>query len=348
MSSLQDLVATLASKLDDVPTPWKIAAGVVGTSFLANRLYFSGGRNPYNGQQVRGKVAIVTGGNTGLGYETALVLARNGAEVVLACRDSQKTRDAVESIKKATGNTNVSAQTLELDSLASVRAFAKRWVDSKKPIHYLINNAGVMMIPKRTTTKDGFETQFGVNHLGHFLLTNLLLDIIESTAKTSSVRIVNLSSRASERGEIDWEDLMKEKPGAYNPQTVYNQSKLANVLFTKELQRRLSLSSPSADIIVTSLHPGVVRTELTRHVVDGPVMYLAYLFLFPLALTITKTPWEGAQTQLYCALAPSRKLVKGEYYADCAVKRHPKDVTRDPEAAKMFWAVSEKLVGLSA
>ncbi|KXS12021.1 hypothetical protein M427DRAFT_35091 [Gonapodya prolifera JEL478] len=128
---------------------------------------------------------------------------------------------------------------------------------------------------KRTTTKDGFETQLGVNHLGHFLLTNLLLGVIESTAKTSSVRIANISSRTSEFGEIDWDNLMREKP---------------------ELQRRLSLSSPNADIIATSLHPGVVRTELTRYIVDGPIASLVYLLVLPIALTLTKTPWEWAQT----------------------------------------------------
>ncbi|KAJ3335987.1 Retinol dehydrogenase 12 [Gonapodya sp. JEL0774] len=357
-----------------VPTSVKVLAAVVASAVVVHQFYYAGGRNPYNRINLKGKTAIVTGGNTGIGYETALQLAKNGAEVVLACRDSQKTKDAVEAIKKSSSNPRISAEALNLDSLDSVRGFAKRWKDSGKPIHLLINNAGVMALPKRETTKDGFEMQFGVNHLGHFLLTNLLLDVIKTTALSGGpVRIVNVSSRAGTRGFIDWDDLMKQKEGSYDPLIVYNQSKLANVLFSLGLQSRLSESAPKSDIMVTSLHPGVVRTELARYFLqNNPILsFTLQTVLAPVVYTMMKSPFEGAQTTLYCATAPSKELVPGGYYQDCKYSRHPQDVTRDPEAVKKvrqmcfmlatdtarnsnsidpqkFWAVSEKLVGLTA
>ncbi|KAJ3045495.1 hypothetical protein HDV00_009149 [Rhizophlyctis rosea] len=193
---------------------------------VALRLYGAGGKASKTDlkRDLTGKVAIITGGNGGIGYETALQLAKQNATVCIAARPSKKTTDAVARIRQKTNNAHVFAEDLDVSSLKSVRAFADRWRKSGSKIHWLINNAGVMAIPKHTVTAEGFETQMATNHFGHFLLTNLLLDIITSSGQA---RIINVSSTGHRFGKIDFNDLNNEK--AYTPWKVYGDTKLANM-----------------------------------------------------------------------------------------------------------------------
>lgn len=206
--------------------------------------------------RLSGKTVIITGANTGIGKETAIDMANRDARVILACRNKEKGLKAVEDIRSASGNTNVEFRELDLASLASVRIFCQQILEEESHIDILINNAGVMACPY-WKTEDGFEMQFGVNHLGHFLLTNLLLERLK---QSPSARIVNVSSSAHKRcSRINFDDINSTKQ--YDSFKAYAQSKLSNVLFTRSLARRLEGTS----VTTNSLHPGVIRTELGRH-----------------------------------------------------------------------------------
>jgi len=189
----------------------------------------------------------------------------------------------------------------------------------------LINNAGVMRCP-RSLTSEGIEMQFGVNHLGHFLLTHLLLDKIKESAPS---RIINVSSVAHTRGKINFDDLNSEK--AYDPAVAYEQSKLANVLFTKELAQRLQGSG----VTVNALHPGIVDTNITRHMAFMQ-SYMATMFLRPLFWPFVKSPKQGAQTTLYCALDPSIEKVTGKYFSNCGQEKLGSNATDDKAARRLF------------
>jgi len=310
-------------------------AGVIGVSLLAfGRKWFAGGVNT-NTADLTGKIVIITGSNTGIGKETARTLALQGATVILACRDEAKTKVVVEELRADTKNQNIEFIQLDLNDLNSVRQFAKNFKSKYQNLHILINNAGIMMTPLRETTADGFEKQFGVNHLGHFLLTNLLMDVL---IKSSPSRIINLSSRAHRRGHIDFDNLQLTE--SYGPMKSYSQSKLANILFTKELNKRLE----SKGVKAVSVHPGVVRTELTRYILGKWYHKVAYALLTPLALYILKNSAQGAQTSLYCALCDFDELKGGEYYIDCK-PAYSIPESKNAEVAKKLWEVSENLVG---
>uniref|UniRef100_A0A3P9JF09 Si:dkey-23o4.6 n=1 Tax=Oryzias latipes TaxID=8090 RepID=A0A3P9JF09_ORYLA len=281
-----------------------------------------------------GKTVLVTGANSGIGKETSRDLARRGARVVMACRDLSRAVQAAEEIRKSTGNGNVVVRHLDLASLYSVRTFAQEFLDTEDRLDILINNAGVMMCPKRLT-EDGFETQLAVNHLGHFLLTNLLLPKLRSSAPS---RVVNVSSIAHRGGRIDFDDLFfSRRP--YGALESYRQSKLANILFTRDLARRLKGSGVSA----FCLHPGVIRTELGRHV-ESWFPLLGALLRLP-ALLLMKTPWQGCQTTLFCAVTPGLEDRSGCYFSDCE-EREAAPEGRDDEAARRLWDASARLVRL--
>ncbi|XP_075996195.1 retinol dehydrogenase 13 [Genypterus blacodes] len=281
-----------------------------------------------------GHTVLITGANTGIGKETSRDMARRGARVVMACRDLRRAEEAAEEIRRSTGNGNVVIRHLDLASLYSVRQFAKEFLDSEDRLDILINNAGVMMCPK-WLTEDGFETQLAVNHLGHFLLTNLLLPKLKSSAPS---RVVNVSSIAHKGGHIALDDLFfSRRP--YSPLASYRQSKLANVLFSLQLHRRLSGSGVSS----FSLHPGVIRTELGRHV-EGWFPLLGALLSLP-SLMLMKTPSQGCQTSVYCAVTPGLENQSGRYFSDCAQKQ-PAPEGRDNEMATRLWEESARLVGL--
>ena len=297
-------------------------------------------RHPVYPSEARldGVTAVITGANAGVGKETARHLYRRGARVIMGARSAERGEAAreeiVESVSEAADGGDgdqgspgaLIVLQLDLASLQSVRDFAEEVLSRADKINLLINNAGVMACP-RAETKDGFEMQLGVNHLGHFLLTLLLLDRLIASAPS---RIVNLSSLAHTRGKMHFDDLMLERN--YGKWQAYYQSKLANVLFTRELARRLL----GTQVTTYAVHPGVVRTELWRY--QGCLDRLMRPFF--------KTPEQGAQTTLYCALAPELTTISGRYYADCKEVRPSARARRDEDAARL-WQVSEELVGVT-
>eukprot|EP01122_Echinamoeba_exundans_P002749 TRINITY_DN12730_c0_g1_i1.p1 TRINITY_DN12730_c0_g1~~TRINITY_DN12730_c0_g1_i1.p1 ORF type:complete len:300 (+),score=46.22 TRINITY_DN12730_c0_g1_i1:263-1162(+) len=285
----------------------------------------------WEASDLTGKRAIVTGSNTGIGLETAKELARLGAEVIVACRDDAKGNAAAGIINQYCGNDRATFMRLDLADLKSVRKFVKRCSKRRLSVDYLINNAGVM-VPPYTLTAQGFELQFGVNHLAHFLLTNLLL---EAGLINDGGRIVNLSSSVARLfGKIIWDDLQWTK--SYSPWNAYGQSKLCNVLFTMELHNRLN--GLGKNITAYSVDPGAVRTDLQRH-----PNWLTYLFE-PFRRLLFKTPLQGAQTSLYCALEPQLESEAGKFFADSAVVKKVPSTFNSDDAAKL-WLISEQLVG---
>ncbi|XP_059223838.1 retinol dehydrogenase 13-like [Stomoxys calcitrans] len=279
--------------------------------------------------RIDGKVVIVTGSNTGIGKEIALEMAKRGARVIMACRDFDRCEKARREIVQMSGNTNVFNRTLDLSSLQSVREFAAKFNEEENRLDILINNAGIMATPRRLTV-DGYEQQFAVNHLGHFLLTNLLLDKLKSSAPS---RIVVLSSLAHIFGQIQRDDINSER--SYNAFKAYGQSKLANILFTRKLAKMLKDSK----VDVNCLHPGSVKSELARYNIFLKVGSDLTSNLF---LRSTK---GGAQTALYLALDPELEGVSGGYYDRMALVPLPQKA-RDDEMADWLWRKSEEMVAL--
>jgi NAD(P)-dependent dehydrogenase (short-subunit alcohol dehydrogenase family) len=283
----------------------------------------------------KGNVAIVTGSSSGLGYETAKVLADKNATVIVAVRNEVKGNAAVEKIKVENPNADIQVMLVDLANLESVHKFAENFKKNFKKLDLLINNAGVMT-PPYTKTKDGFELQFGTNHLGHFALTGLLIDLIKATPNS---RIVNVSSNAHKIGKLNFDDLNWETR-RYNKFRSYGDSKLANLYFTSELQKRLG--KQSSGVIVASAHPGASATELSRH----------SLFFRVLSLFVQNSNM-GALPTLYAAVAPD---VQGnDYYGPGGFQElsgYPQKVEstkrakRDDVAANL-WDVSEKMTGVS-
>ncbi|XP_018582818.1 retinol dehydrogenase 12 [Scleropages formosus] len=278
--------------------------------------------------RLSGKIVLITGGNTGIGKETARNLAARGARVILACRSVEKGEAAAAEIRSKVSGAQVEVRELDLADTCSIRAFAQQFLKEVSHLHILISNAGVMMCPY-TKTADGFEMHLGVNHLGHFLLTYLLIGLLKRSAPS---RIVVVSSLAHNFGWIRFHDLHSQ--GSYNSGLAYCQSKLANVLFVRELARRLEGSG----VTVNSVHPGTVRSELVRH---STVMSL----LFTLFSFLLKTPEEGAQTSVYCAVAEELHSVSGKHFSDCT----PAFVApqgRSVKTARQLWNVSCELLGI--
>ncbi|GAA6082904.1 retinol dehydrogenase 12, partial [Tachysurus ichikawai] len=291
------------------------------------RKYAAGGVCMSTGR-LDGKTALITGGNTGIGKETALDLAARGARVILACRDVEKGEEAAAEIRTRVGGAQVEVRELDLADTYSIRVFAQRFLQEVSHLHILINNAGVMMCPYMKTA-DGFEMHLGVNHLGHFLLTFLLIGVLKRSAPS---RIIVVSSLAHYFGWIRFHDLHSQ--GSYNSGLAYCQSKLANVLFTKELAHKLT----GLNVTVNSLHPGTVRSDLVRH---STLMSL----LFALFSIFLKTAREGAQTSVYCAVAEELHSITGKHFSDCA----PASVApqgRCDETARRLWDVSCDLLGI--
>ncbi|XP_017536496.2 retinol dehydrogenase 11 isoform X1 [Manis javanica] len=278
--------------------------------------------------QLPGKVAVVTGANTGIGKETAKDLAQRGARVYIACRDVQKGELVAREIQNMTGNEQVLVRKLDLADTKSIRAFAEGFLAEEKHLHLLINNAGVMMCPY-SKTANGFEMQMGVNHLGHFLLTHLLLEKLKESAPS---RIVNVSSFAHHLGRINFHNLQGER--FYNAGLAYCHSKLANILFTQELARRLK----GTGVTTYSLHPGTVKSELVRH--SSLMKCIWWLFSYFL-----KTPEQGAQTSLYCALTEGLETLSGNHFSDCHVA-WVSAKGRNKTVARRLWDVSCDLLGI--
>ncbi|XP_071640320.1 retinol dehydrogenase 11-like [Temnothorax longispinosus] len=306
--------------------------------------------------QVRldGKIAIITGANTGIGRETARDFYRRGARVILACRNVEKANAAIEDIKRNPFPSahsklledknklgNLAVYQLDLSSFKSVRKCAKMLLREESAIHILVNNAGMMFTPYEIT-KDGFEIQLQSNYLGHFLLTLLLLPKMQSSGP--GCRIVNVSSLAHIFGQIHYDDINLEKSYSYiRPWKAYMQSKLANILFTKELAHRLEKAKISG-INVYSLHPGVIRTELSRNynrtIIPGATFFVQYIMR-----PFIKNPEQGAQTTIYCAVDEKTANETGLYYSECRVT-NPKSIARNDQEAKKLWNYTCQLLQL--
>ncbi|HEX2573652.1 MAG TPA: SDR family oxidoreductase [Polyangia bacterium] len=279
-------------------------------------------------ENMNGKICIVTGSNTGIGKETARGLATRGATVVMACRDAAKAEAARADIAATSGRSDVRVLPLDLGDTKSIRAFAASFKEQYARLDVLIHNAGVWT-NRRTTTQDGFEATFGVNHLGTFLLTRELRDLLERSAPA---RIVVVSSKLHDRGHMNFEDLQFERR-KYSATAAYNQSKLANVLFTKALARRLA----GTGVTVNAVHPGVVATELAR---DYPklLVKLAHLFMI--------TPAEGAACSLHVATDPGLATTSGEYF-EKSKPRPAAPEANDEADQERLWRVSEELLGIT-
>ncbi|XP_016339272.1 retinol dehydrogenase 12-like [Sinocyclocheilus anshuiensis] len=292
-------------------------------------------RNVFCGQwsssvRLDDKTVIITGANTGIGKETARDLAKRGARVIMACRDLEKAEAARKELIEDSGNQNIVANKLDLSDTESIRAFAELINKEEKQVNILINNAGIMMCPY-SKTADGFEMQFGVNHLGHFLLTYLLLDLLKKSAPS---RIINVASVAHTWGSIHLDDINSEK--GYSPRRAYGQSKLANILCTRSLAKRLQGSG----VTVYSLHPGVVQSELFRNL-SKPVQIAVKIFS-----PFTKTTIQGAQTTIYCAVEPKLDNESGGYYSNCAPAQCSSEAL-DDEMAQKLWELSCQMLGIT-
>ncbi|AQZ61007.1 short-chain dehydrogenase [[Actinomadura] parvosata subsp. kistnae] len=276
---------------------------------------------PSSMPDLTGKRAVVTGANSGIGLPTALELARHGAHVIVAARNPVKGEEAVRQILREVPGAQVELGVLDLADLGSVRRFAAG-VDA---LDLLVNNAGIGLVP-RQQTKDGFELQFGTNHLGHFALTGLLLPRL---AERPGARVVTVSSDAHAAGRIDFDDLGLER--GYGRMSAYARSKLANLLFALELQRRADRAG--VDLKSTAVHPGTVATNFMR---VGPLQ--------PLVRLLLKSPATGAVPSLYAATSPDVR--GGEYWGPGAKPMRASATARSEELAARLWEVSAELTGV--
>ena len=279
-----------------------------------------------------GKVVVITGGNTGIGKEAAVALAGRGAQVVITSRNEERGRSAREEIAERSENDSVDVMPLDLASFRSIRSFAADALDRFDHLDVLVNNAGLILY-RRTETKEGFEETFGVNHLGHFLLTDLLLERLRAGAPSRVVVVSSGAHKGARRG-LDFDDLQSEHK--YRWAKAYSKSKLANIYFTRELARRLD----GTGVTVNALHPGFVRSEFGRGgdlggIYGWGIKYLASPFAI--------SPEKGARTTVYLASSPEVADVSGGYFFKSKPST-PSAVAQDDEAASRLWDASEKLV----
>jgi NAD(P)-dependent dehydrogenase (short-subunit alcohol dehydrogenase family) len=283
---------------------------------------------------MKGRTVVVTGGNSGIGFETAVALASMGARVLMTARNADKGRAAVSAIAQRLGaDAQVQLVVFDLADLASVRRGAAEILEQAPRLDVLVNNAG-LVLSERAETVDGYEATFATNHLGPFLLTNLLLERITGSAPARIVNVASTAHSAARRG-MPFDDLQSKKQ--YRGMRVYGQSKLANILFTLELARRVE----GRGVTANSLHPGTVRTGYGG---DGDTRgFLA--FGIKIATPFFLSPAKGARTSVYLASSPDVEGVSGQYFVNCKPKQ-PSRWAQDPEAASRLWRVSEELVRL--
>ena len=295
---------------------------------------------------VAGKLAIVTGSNSGIGYHTALELARNGASVILACRNPAKGAEALKRLKTEVPGAKAELAELDLSALKSVRAFGAAFAARGVPLDLLINNAGIMAPLTRKISPDGFEIQMATNHLGHFLLTSLLLP---SLKRSAAPRVVTVASIAHRRGRINFDDLQSER--SYSPFASYAQTKLANLLFAFEFQRRLDKAGVT--ILSVAAHPGVAMTSIIVNGMGGgahTIVTRVINFFSPLYMHSEE---QGALPSLFAATMPG--VAPGGYYGPDGFREMTgfpmrvdcKPQAKDTVAAARLWEISEKLTGAS-
>jgi NAD(P)-dependent dehydrogenase (short-subunit alcohol dehydrogenase family) len=275
-----------------------------------------------------GKVCVVTGANAGIGKETAIGIAKLDATVVMVCRDADRAEKALREIKQKSGNDRVTLMICDLSSQKSIRRFVDEFKQQHDRLDVLVNNAGVFL-RQRSLTEDGIESTFAINHLGYFLVTNLLLDLMKKSPRS---RIVNVASTAHRYAKLDVNAWVSARE--YSAFAAYANSKLANVLFTYELARRLE----GTDVTANCLHPGAVASNLFRGLPG---------FLEALIKLVTISPERGARTSIYLACSPEVEGITGKYFA----RRRPEkssEASYDLEAACRLWEVSEQLTGITA
>ncbi len=280
---------------------------------------------------MKGKTVIVTGANSGIGKATATALAGAGARTLVTARNETSGRETVAEIRRSTGSDEVELVVFDLADLTSVRRGAAELLDRADRIDVLVNNAG-LVLTKRAETKDGFEATFAINHLGPFLLTTLLLDRITASAPARIVDVSSTAHRSARRG-LDFDDLQSNR--RYSGMKAYSQSKLANILFTTELARRLKGTGVTANAV----HPGTVATGFARDGDTSGVVAFGVKLIKPFVLT----PEKGARTSVYLASSPDVAEVTGGYFVKCRQAK-PSAAARDEQAAARLWAVSEELV----
>ncbi|XP_038075223.1 retinol dehydrogenase 11-like isoform X2 [Patiria miniata] len=321
--------ARMTVQLEDIAW-WTLCVMVLTIAFILWKRYAEGGVC-YSKNRLEGKTVIVTGSNTGMGKEIAADMASRGARVIMACRSIERGNRAAEDIRRRVQDGTLIVSQLDLGSLKSVRMFCKTFLATESQLDILINNAGVFFCPYMQT-EDGYEYHFGVNHLGHFLLTNQLLLLLKKSPKS---RVVNVSSFTYAFTSLDFDNLNYKH--SYSRMQAYMRSKLANVLFTKELARR----AKDSGVDVYCVNPGGVHTDITRYLL--PQWSLPVLD--PIIWLVIKSPRAGAQTAIYCAVSDEVKGLSGHYFSDCKEKAVGKE-GMDEGIAKKLWEVSEKMTGL--
>jgi NAD(P)-dependent dehydrogenase (short-subunit alcohol dehydrogenase family) len=276
-----------------------------------------------------GRTCLITGATSGIGRVTAVELARMGADVVLVCRDRVRATETVTAIHAQNPAAQVDVMLADLSSQEAIRQLARDYDAANRPLHVLVNNAGIVNL-QRSLTDDGIETVFAVNHLAYFLLTHLLLDRLKASAPA---RIVNVASDAHRFGSMNFDDLGGER--RYRSMRIYGQSKLANILFTYELARRLE----GTGVTVNCLHPGAVATGLGKN--NGAWAKVVIGMLRP----FFRTPESGAATSIYLATSPEVDGVSGKYFSNCREARSSR-ASYDQAAANRLWDVSAQMTGL--
>jgi NAD(P)-dependent dehydrogenase (short-subunit alcohol dehydrogenase family) len=280
---------------------------------------------------MKGKTVLITGATSGIGRSTARELARLGATLFMTCRDRKRGEEAIAEIGDATGNRDLHLLVGDLASQADIRRVATEFLTTGRPLHVLLNNAGVVNL-NHELTGDGIETVFAVNHLAYFLLTLLLLDRLKESAPA---RIVNVASDAHKFGKLDFDDLGGER--RYRWTQSYGQSKLANILFTRELARRLE----GTGVTVNCLHPGAVATGLGKNNGAWAQRLIGFLGVF------FRTPDRGAETSIFLANSPNVEGVSGKYFSNCK-ERRPSAAASNDEDARRLWKVSAEMTGIGA
>ena len=289
-----------------------------------------------------GKVIIVTGANNGIGYEAAKEFARNGAQTILACRSAEKAQAALDQIRAEIPDASVEIIQLDLASLKSVHRFADDFKARYDQLDILLNNAGIMAVPYGKT-EDGFESQLGINHLGHFALTGLLIELL---LKTPRSRIVNVSSIGHRSGKMNFENLMFEDGKEYSRTKAYYKSKLANLLFTYELQRRFDANGAEPKAIAA--HPGISTTSLADHLFPKFLLKL----MIPLMRRMNQSAEMGALPSLRAAVDP--EVIGGQYYGPDGPKERngypvvvqSSEASHNKADAQKLWEISEQLTGV--
>ncbi len=290
-----------------------------------------------------GKVVIVTGGNAGIGLQAAVAFAGKGAETILACRNEKRALTAVRYIRRRVPEAKVKYLHLDLGSLSSIKSFTKHFRESYSRLDVLLNNAGVILTPYRTT-EDGFESQIGINHLGHFALTGLLL---ENIAKTEGARVVNVSSKVYRKGKMDFDDFGYQSGAGFTRFRAYTRSKLANLLFTCELDRRFRKARINAKAV--AVHPGYSYTDFGR----AGIFRVIKIVFYPLVVLVTQNSARGALPSLRASVDPEVK--GGEFFGPggiweikgSPVKLSSNGASPGTKDARLLWEISEKLTGIN-